>query len=125
MLRALAEARAGPFYSLWIHLGYAVHRQSPKIEFRIHQVFPSDGAYLVLYVSAIRQDQMDVHWSLTLAVSGESIKISAHVEVETDSGHDEVFERCAVVHSATDAVQAIERFAAAVCAERHWFDPSA
>jgi hypothetical protein len=120
ILRTLAEVRDGPFYSLWIDLGYRIKHPSPNIGFRIYRVADSAEAYLVVWVSATRADQVEVCWSVTIQTTHESLIITAGVEITDDNGTHQEYERTAETMDWRQACVLIRGYASEVCAERSW-----
>jgi hypothetical protein len=118
IFRALAEARDGPFYSLWVELTYRVGHPVPDIGFRIYKVADSVEATLGVWVSAIRPDGAEICWSVCLETASESLIITASVDISDDDGTRPVFERSADTHDAGEASTLIGVFAGEVCAKR-------
>jgi hypothetical protein len=69
VFRALAEARDGPFYALWVHLTGVWPRPLPTLGFRILQVADSEDAILGVWVSGERPDGYEVGWALSLTAT--------------------------------------------------------
>ncbi len=118
IFRALADARNGPFYSLWVELTYRIKHPVPGIGFRIYKVTDSVEAMLSVWVSAIRPDGSEVSWSVSLQTASESLIISASVNVADDDGIYQVFERSAGTKDAKEASTLLRVFAGEVCAKR-------
>ena len=122
ILRALAEVRDGPFYSLYVDLTYRIKQPVPTINFRIFQVADSHEAVLGVGVSAIRPDGADVGWSLGIETASGSLVITATVEISNKQGTHEVFVLSADTTDPRQASTLIRTYASEVCAERHWLD---
>ena len=120
VLRALAEARDGPFYSLYVDLSYRFKNSSPNFGFRIYRLADSVGAMLAVGVSVTRPDGTDIGWSLSLTTSPGSMLVTACVEITDDHGTDEVFERSVSATDCHEASTLISTLASEVCAERQW-----
>ena len=120
ILRALAEARDGPFYALFVDLTAVIKKPLPQLGFRIYRVADSDQAMLGLWVSAIRPDGPEVSWSLVLETPPGSLVVTASIEISDDEGTHEVFKRSAETAHLSEAPSLISRYAVEVCAERRF-----
>ena len=121
ILRALAEARDGPFYSLWVELTYRVRHPLPRIEFRIYQAADSAETLLSVWVSATRPDGIEVGWSVGLETTPRALIIWATVDFSDDQGSHEVLELYTETQDAGEAAAQIGVYAGTVCAERDVF----
>jgi hypothetical protein len=92
----------------------------PDISFRIYEVAGKSDAYVVVGVSGVRFDGIEVVWSLSLQASDSCLDISAQVEVETHGGYDPVFQVFSTTEHAHEAATLIAENARAVCAQRRW-----
>ncbi len=122
VLRALAEVRDGPFQSLYVDLTYRFNGTIPKIEFRIYQVADSHEVLLVVRVSVVRSDGNDVDWSLSMQTSAGAMVITASVDILSERGYHQVFERSANTIDAQQAATLIHTFADEVCGQRRWIE---
>ena len=120
IFRALAEARDGPFYSLWVELTYRIKHPLPDIGFRIYKVADSVETALGVWVSAIRPDGAEVSWAVGLETTSESLTITASVDISDDDGTHQVFERSTDTKDASEASTVIRAFAGEVCAKREF-----
>lgn len=119
VLRALAEARDGPFYDLYVHLPWT-RPAIPTIDFRIFKM-DSQDARVVVGVDGQRPDGFGVTWSLGLDVTSTGFEVSARVEITDKAGNvDEVFRLSDEGASASDAADLIRRYSSEVCAQRSW-----
>ena len=119
VLRALAEVRGGPFYSLYVDLSYRYKDTVPtNIGFRIDRAADNLNARLVVAVSITRPDGIGICWSVSLQTSAESLHITASVASSDDHGWREVFERSANTTDSQQAANLIRMFANEVCAKR-------
>jgi hypothetical protein len=121
LLRALAEVRDGPFYSLWVDMTYRVKQPMPQFVFRIFQVNDGINAVLSVNVSAYRADGAEVSWGVGLNTV-DSLNVYGGIEIDDKDGTREVFECSEIAASPKMAAEIIRRFAQEVCAQRHWFD---
>lgn len=122
LLRALAEVRDGPFYSLWVDLTHRLQKLTPEIGFRISQVSDNENVCLGVGVTAIREDGLDVSWSVGLSTATGRLIIAGSVEITDDNGTREVFTRSAEAASLQKAAELIRTYASEVCAQPQWFD---
>lgn len=117
ILRALAEVRDGPFYSLFIELRHHIQHPAPEIGFRIYRVADSAEVTLGVWVSAIRHDGAEVNWAVSLETVQGSFIVRGSVEISDDKGYEEVFVREADTQSCAEASELIREYASEVCAE--------
>jgi hypothetical protein len=118
-VRALAEARDGPFYDLYVHQPWK-RPTIPTIDFRIFKM-DSQDVWLVVGVDGQRPDGFGVTWSLGLGVASTGFAVSAGVEITDKAGNvDEVFRLSDEASSAADAADLIQRYSTEVCAQRSW-----
>ena len=119
VFRALAEARDGPFYDLYVHLPWT-RPTIPRIDFRIFKM-DSQDARVVVGVDGQRPDGFGVTWSLGLDVASTGFGVSASVEITDKAGNvDEIFGLSDEATSAADAADLIQRYSTEVCAQRSW-----
>jgi len=124
VFRALAEARDGDFYRLYVDLTYAWPRPIPMIEFRVFQVADSVDALVALGVDGHRPDGSLVRWGVSLRASPQRLTIHGTVEITDDSGVFEVFKLAGDPADAAEAAELTRRYAAEVCAQRGWMEAS-
>ncbi len=132
ILRALAEARDGPFYSLWLyllerfdHLGPEVRtwlQRRPDIGFRIYQVADSDEAYLVVGASAIRKDGREITWGVSLTTREGDLLVEGTVEYGDDDGYHPLFSREAATEDPVEAAALIGDYAKQLCEQKRWYE---
>lgn len=91
VLRALAEARDGDFYRLYVDISYAWPRPFPTIAFRAFQVDKSLDVLVGGVVDGHRPDGSEVEWGVSLRASPERLTVHGGVEITDDSGTVEVF----------------------------------
>lgn len=128
ILRALAEARDGPFYHLWVKLcGRWWHdllepirsgTAHPTIEFRIYQVADSSDALAVVSVNGKRPGGPWYIWSLTVRTERDQLEVSGSVWSGSEGNEQEVFSVTECAANATDAAHCILRIAGKVCERR-------
>lgn len=126
VLRALADARDGPFYELYNDLLPNSMEPEPRIGFRVYRaVGPAEAdSYTVVWVSGTREDGRSVSWSLALE-AGVKLRIVGSVEIDEENGVSRVlYEQDEYVDDAGAAARGIAAIAGSVCAQRHWWDPS-
>lgn len=128
ILRALAEARDGPFYHLWVELcdrwwhdmpepvrsGTAL----PTIEFRIYQVANSVDALAVVSVNGKRPGGPWYTWSLTVRTERDQLEVVGGLSREGEWDEQEVFSITERASKATVAAECILRIAGKVCEQR-------
>ena len=117
ILRALAEVRDGPFYSLYIELNQRIRHPAPELGFRIYKVAYNAEATLGVWLSAIRPDGAEVGWSVSLETVQGSLIVSASVEISDDKGTRGVFAREVETKSCAEASRLIREYASEVCAQ--------
>jgi hypothetical protein len=121
VLRALAEARDGPFYRLYVDLTYAWPGPYAGIGFRIYQVADSPDVLLGVSASVQRPNAPGVAWSVVLKVSPHRLSIEGAVEVDEESGSvKEVFSLNTEAATAAEAADLVSRYSEEVCAQRAW-----
>lgn len=117
ILRALAEARDGPFYNLWLDVQVRIRSPLPDIGFRIYQSDAID-AQVSVWVSAVRSDGNQVCWGVGVETRGDEFEVFGEISEDDDRGSHEVFW---VSDRSTDLKRAAEMigdFARQVCARR-------
>ena len=122
ILRAIADARNGPLYALWVSLQAEPGRVGPEIGFRIYPVADRPDAYLVTWVSGHRGDGREVSWSVGVTARPDSLEVVGTVEVGDESGRwDTVYESTSSTVTAADAATAVLDQASAVAQQRQWW----
>jgi len=133
LLRALAEVRDGPFYSLSVGLqkqtaatGEAretpMRVPFPEIGFRIYQCADSEEAWLVIGVSAVRKDGIEITWSVGVQTAPDALKVIAAIENSDDQGTSTLHERSAAAANPLEASVLVRAYAQEICSQRQWFD---
>ena len=117
VLRALAEARDGPLYSLYVDLSHRA-AQPPTIGFRIYSVADSDEVRVALGVEWQRSDGLPVSWGVTVETAGIEIVVTGGVEIERASGYEAVVEYSDRTTDPERAPELVRRIAADVSAYR-------
>jgi hypothetical protein len=122
VLRALAEARDGPFYNLYVDLSYAWPGPSANIGFRIYQVGDSPDVWLGVSTSIDPPNGLGVDWSVFLRISIQRLSVEGAVEVNEDAEGNVrvVFSLNSEAATASEAASLIRRFSEEVCAQRAW-----
>jgi hypothetical protein len=119
ILRAVADARNGPLYALWVSLRAEPGRPGPESGVRIYPVADRPDAHLVTWVAAHRGDGREVSWSVGVTARPDSLEVIGTVEVGDDSGRwDTVYESASTTVSAVEAATAVLDQAAAVAEQR-------
>ena len=121
-MRALADARDGPFYSLYCALPHANHH--PTIGFRISQVADSDDARVVVSVSTEEPGGVGFAWFIAVTATSDEVLVEAMIELDDDGRSSEVFERSARATTADEIVDTIGGLSALVCSQRTWWPSS-
>ncbi len=117
VLRALAEARDGPLYSLYVHLTHCAARP-PSIGFRIYQVAESEDVRVVAGVEYERPDGVGMCWSVAVQTVDNEVVVEGSVEVERATGHEDVVELSERTADPARAAALVRQFAAEVSAHR-------
>lgn len=125
ILRALVEARNGPFGTLWDDLldglwtqlpeAVRINSSIPKIEFRIYPVGDDSNVLVTVGVSAKRPDGIELSWCLTVQTEGDEVVVAGEVAIGDD---DEVFSTSEQTNDPVRAAQHIASIAEKVCAHR-------
>ena len=119
ILRAVADARNGPLYGLWVSLRAEPGRLEPEIGFRIYPTADRPDAYLATWVAARRGDGREVSWSVGVTARPDSLEVIGTVEVGDDSGRwDTVYESATSTVRAVEAATAVLDRAAALAQQR-------
>jgi len=125
VLRALAEARDGPFYNLFVTVTKGARSKSgarpPDIGFRIYRVADGGDACVVLHLSAPRLDDVEQTWTLSVQTDGRALVVSGEVSVENERGSQQLFETSRRTTDETQAASLIHEIAQEVCAYREGF----
>ena len=116
VLRALADVKNEQFRRLCLNL--------PRRDFgfSIFQSARNDGVYVGVHASVMRDDGIDVCWSVVVEALDEAFIVQGSVEVTDDGGSHEVFSRESGARTGAEAAGYIESFATEVCAETGWLD---
>lgn len=133
LLRALAEVRDGPFYSLWIGLQKQtaaagdsretpMRHPLPGIGFRIYQCADSEEAWLVIGVSAVRRDGIEISWSVGVQTAPDTLEVIAAIENTDDQGTSTLHECSAAAANPHEASVLVRAYAQEICGQRQWFD---
>ena len=122
VLRALAEARDGPLYALYVHLTHRATRPA-RLDFRIYQVADSEDVRVVASVAYERPDGVGLCWSVLVQTVDNELLVEGSVEVERANGYQSVVELSERTADPARAAALIGQFAAAVCAHRADIEP--
>lgn len=118
VLRALGEARDGPFYRLWTAVGRAWSPAVPTIGFRVYQTANSEDAYVAVGVTGTRPDGNEFSWSVSVEASPASLTVAGRVEGDAVGGADALFVVVQSTDAADEAGRLIAEFAERVCDQR-------
>lgn len=124
-MRALAEARDGPYYALWCDLTHVSASPEPKIGFRIFQVANTHDAVAVVSVDTSNTSVgAGICWATAVTATSDSVLVEASIELESDAGWTTVFERSVRAATAEAIAQTIADLSSVVCSERTWWPES-
>jgi hypothetical protein len=129
VLRALLDARDGPFYLLWVDLTDVLWSRLPdalrtaaglpNIEFRIYGGGDDQEAtYTAVGVSGRRMDGVGLSWIVALRTGAEQMEITGAAEIEEGQSSRELFSVTERTGDTTRAAELIKSIAAQVCARR-------
>jgi len=122
VLRALAEARDGAFYRLWVQLTKVWPTPSPSIGFKIAKIAQGDDALAIVSVGGTRPDGLEALWSLTVAARAETLAITGEVELSHGDSWVTSFEEHFVHHDPAVVAESIAVLAIVVCDQRQLLD---
>jgi hypothetical protein len=128
VLRALLDARDGPFYLLWVDLTDVLWSRLPdalrtaaglpNIEFRIYGGEDEGSTCTAVGVSGRRMDGVGLIWTVALRTGAEQMEITGAAEIEEGQSSREIFSVTERTGDTTRAAELIKSIAAQVCARR-------
>jgi len=122
ILRAVADARSGTLYHLWVALDGGSDRPPPEIGFRVYPVSDRPDAYLVAYVTGPREDGREVCWSVGVTARPDSLEVIGTIEVGNGAGGWEVVRESRLTTTdVAEAAAAVLDRAAEVAGQRQWW----
>lgn len=120
VLRALADARDGAFYALWLTLLKRGYPQKAKINFRLYRVSDTAGVHIAVWVTQELPDNTEWCWSVGVTTQGDAVVVEG--TVEEDPPYNDLKTRFHLTETTTDAAHAqslILQFAEQVCQQAH------
>jgi hypothetical protein len=118
VLRALADARDGAFYALWIELTRRWPEPTPSIGFRIFRMADTDNAHVVVSVGGTSPNGVEALWSVSVVASDEELTLEGQLEVADGDNWSSIYRDERVVSDPSLAAESILALASAVCSQR-------